>query len=274
LPQLIAFCVLFLVFAALSRVWPCNRWPRRLATKDFADDLLFWLLGVVFYGDVAALYISAGAGVVAPDHARAVAAAILAGYGPALQLPLWVQALIAVLALDFIQYWGHRLFHGRWLWPFHSVHHSAEELDWTTTFRIHPVNFLIYNAGALALVRLMGFSPAALVPILVFNGLMGPLVHANLNWTYGPLRYVIASPVFHRWHHVKDPAVHDKNFAPNFPIFDILFGTFYMPEGVLPSDYGVDGAPVHFLQQLIYPFREIAIQIGSPAGRRAAAAPR
>ena len=30
---------------------------------------------------------------------------------------------------------------------------------------------------------------------------MSAFVHANLNWTLGPFRYVLASPVFHRWHH-------------------------------------------------------------------------
>jgi sterol desaturase/sphingolipid hydroxylase (fatty acid hydroxylase superfamily) len=272
LPQLVAFAVLFVVFGALARAWPCNAWPRRLATKDFADDVLFWLLGVVFYGDVATIYISAGAEIIVPGHTRAATAAILAGYGPALRLPLWLQSIAALLALDLIQYWVHRLFHGRALWPFHAVHHSAEELNWTATFRIHPVNFLIYNGGAFAIVQLIGFSPMALAPVLLFNGLMGPLVHANLNWTFGPLRYVLASPVFHRWHHVKDPAIHDKNFAPNFPVFDIIFGTFYMPKGSLPSDYGVEGVPVRFLQQLIYPFREIGRRIGATPKPQDAAA--
>ena len=138
------------------------------------------------------------------------------------------------------------------------MHHSAEQVDWTTTYRIHPVNFLVYSAGAVALVKLAGFSPMAFVIIGPFNLVMGSLAHANLNWTYGPLRFVFASPVFHRWHHVRDPAVRNKNFAPTFPVLDLMFGTFYMPKGVLPADYGVDGVPGHFLGQMIYPFVDIA----------------
>jgi len=174
--------------------------------------------------------------------------------------------------MDFVQYWLHRLFHGETLWPFHAIHHSAEELDWTTTYRIHPVNFAVYSAGALALVRLIGFSPAAFLIIGPFNLVIGSLVHANLDWTFGPFRYVVVSPVYHRWHHVKDPAVRNRNFAPTFPIFDLLFGTYYMPRGLLPSGYGVDGVPPHFLGQLIYPFRMIAERFGWPRKARAGAA--
>jgi len=61
---------------------------------------------------------------------------------------------------------------------------------------------------------------------------------------------------------VKDPAIYNRNFAPTFPIFDLMFGTFYMPKGVLPADYGVDGVPGHFIGQLIYPFRIIAGRLG------------
>ncbi len=83
------------------------------------------------------------------------------------------------------------------------------------------------------------------------------LVHANLNWTFGPFRYVLASPVFHRWHHVSDPAVRDKNFSPTFPVFDLVFGTFHMPRGELPAGYGAEGVPPHFLGQMAYPFRPL-----------------
>ena len=105
----------------------------------------------------------------------------------------------------------------------------------------------------------------------VVNSLMGPLAHANVDWTFGPLRYVIVSPVYHRWHHVKDPAVYNRNFAPTFPIWDLMFGTCYMPKGVLPSSYGVEGVPPHFLAQMIWPFQEIARRFTSKADAAASA---
>jgi sterol desaturase/sphingolipid hydroxylase (fatty acid hydroxylase superfamily) len=63
--------------------------------------------------------------------------------------------------------------------------------------------------------------------------------------------------VFHRWHHATEPEAIDKNYAATFPILDILFGTYYMPEGKLPTEFGTVGAPLpeQFLDQMVYPFR-------------------
>ncbi len=111
----------------------------------------------------------------------------------------------------------------------------------------------------------MGFSPAAFAAMAPINLIIGALVHANLNWTFGPLKYVIASPVFHRWHHSIDPAVRDKNFAPTFPILDVIFGTFHMPAGELPQTYGAEGVPNNFFAQLAWPFLVIAARLGRKA---------
>ena len=87
-----------------------------------------------------------------------------------------------------------------------------------------------------------------------------PSLHANLNWTFGPFRYVLASPVFHRWHHVREPAIHDKNFAPTFPIFDLMFGTFHMPkagERCRPAMASRGRAGQAIIGQMIHPFAAI-----------------
>jgi sterol desaturase/sphingolipid hydroxylase (fatty acid hydroxylase superfamily) len=261
---LINLAVMFVAFGLLARISPCNPGQPRFVSRDLADNGLWWILGVLLYGDLAGLIIRFGAGVLLQGHGAAASSALLAGWGWAAKAPIAIQALAVIVAMDFIQYWLHRLFHGRTLWPFHAIHHSAEDLDWTTTFRIHPVNFVIYSVGALTLVRLVGFAPAAFVVIVPVNLVLGALAHANLNWTFGPLRWVIASPVYHRWHHVKDPEVRNRNFAPTFPVWDLMFGTYYMPRGVLPHDYGVDGVPKHFLAQLIWPFRELAARFTTP----------
>jgi sterol desaturase/sphingolipid hydroxylase (fatty acid hydroxylase superfamily) len=255
---LINLAVSFLAFGVLAKISPCNPEQRPFVSRDLADNTLYWFLGVLFLGGLTELYIHTGARLVFGAGAPAVSAAILQGYGAAARLPIWAQAALVIVAMDFLQYWLHRLFHGHTLWPFHAIHHSAEDLDWTTTYRIHPVNFAVYSAGAVALVQLIGFSPAAFLVIGPFNLVIGSLVHANLDWTFGPFRYVLASPVYHRWHHVNDPAIYNRNFAPTFPVWDLMFGTFYMPKGALPRGYGVDGVPRHFLGQLIYPFRIFA----------------
>jgi sterol desaturase/sphingolipid hydroxylase (fatty acid hydroxylase superfamily) len=84
-------------------------------------------------------------------------------------------------------------------------------------------------------------------------------VHANLNWTLGPFKYVIAGPVFHRWHHTAADRGGSSNFAGTFPIWDLLFGTFYMPEHEMPDAYGIadKSFPEGFSAQMLYPFRKL-----------------
>jgi sterol desaturase/sphingolipid hydroxylase (fatty acid hydroxylase superfamily) len=271
---LINLAVLFAAFGILARICPCNPEQPRFLGRDLADNALYWFMALLLYGGVVSLYVHAGARLLAPQASRPVASAILSGYGPASRLPLIAQAPLIIVATDFVQYWVHRLFHTRALWPLHAIHHSAEDLDWTATYRNHPLNFLIYSSGVFALIRLAGFSNAAFVIIAPFNLVFGALVHANLDWTWGPFRHVLASPVYHRWHHAKDPAAYNSNFAPTFPIWDLMFGTCYLPRGVLPHDYGVEGVPTHFLAQMLYPLRIFAERLGlwrKPADAGAAA---
>ena len=66
--------------------------------------------------------------------------------------------------------------------------------------------------------------------------------------------------MLHRWHqHLAGGAGGNANFAPVFSLWDVLFGTFYMPEGIVPAHYGVEDPafPQGFLGQLIYPFRHL-----------------
>jgi sterol desaturase/sphingolipid hydroxylase (fatty acid hydroxylase superfamily) len=265
--SLICVGIAFAVFATLSRVTPCN--PRQgVFTRELPDDALYFLVGTLFYTGLSAALLKMLVGWSFGGEATNAWAAIQHGYGIAHRLPIWAQVVIVLVVTDVIQYWLHRLLHLAPLWPIHAIHHSAENVDWTTTFRVHPVNFLIYNAGVAMLTAAMGFSPLTFLIVSPLNFFIGAFVHANLNWTLGPLRFVIATPVFHRWHHSCDPEVRDKNFAPTFPVLDLMFGTFHMPKDRLPEGYGAEGVPSNFAGQMIYPFRAIA---GMLAERRRAA---
>ncbi len=46
-----------------------------------------------------------------------------------------------------------------------------------------------------------GISPNIMLWVGPFTTFHSAFVHANLNWTLGPFKYVLATPVFHRWHH-------------------------------------------------------------------------
>ncbi len=244
-------------FGVLSRLFPCNP-GQKVFTRETADDVLYYFVNVLFYAGLSWALVKGAVGAALPAHAPALLKALHDGWGWMPKLPLIAQMGVLLVVTDVIQYWLHRAFHHGALWPFHAVHHGAEQVDWTTTFRVHPVNYLAYTTSVAVLTQLMGFSPLAFIVLAPINFVHAALVHANLNWTFGPFRYVLASPVFHRWHHVDDPAIRDKNFAPTFPVLDVLFGTFYMPRGVLPQTYGVEGVPPNFIGQMLYPLGPLA----------------
>ena len=142
------------------------------------------------------------------------------------------------------------------LWKYHAVHHSSEDLDWISAARFHPVNILLGTVMVDVALLLAGISPNVMLWVGPFTTATSAFVHANLNWTLGPFKYVIAGPVFHRWHHTLPDRGGNMNFAGTFPIWDLLFGTFYMPENELPDAYGIDDQsfPESFGAQMLYPF--------------------
>ena len=104
-------------------------------------------------------------------------------------------------------------------------------------------------------VLLLGFDPGITVGTAVFFTFYAIFLHADVDWDFGPLRSVISTPVFHRWHHSKDPQAIDKNFAGLLPLWDILFGTYYMPRDRMPCDFGVpEKVPTGYFGQLWHPF--------------------
>src|SRR5262249_23131412 len=155
-----------------------------------------------------------------------------------------------------LQYGIHRVFHSRFAWKFHAIHHSPKVLDWLSTVRFHPVNSALAFVLPDVIVLLLGFAPDAVFLLAPFNAVYSGMVHANLNWTFGPFRYVLASPVFHRWHHTTKEEGLNKNFAATFPFIDLLFGTYYMPADRIPEQFGngEPGFPEGFWGQLLHPF--------------------
>lgn len=249
---LAGYLVLFaLFFLTVEHFWPAvpnQRWWR----SGTRTDLLLSLLNPL---------------VVQPANAYLTAAALSAVFmltGPSFigtqravlaAQPLWMQFLAATLLADFAAYWKHRLFHLRWLWPFHAVHHSATEVDWLTNERDHPVQLLgTYLIGGLVLI-LAGVSPEMIGTQALLRRFYSLYTHANLSWSYGPLNRIFVSPAVHRWHHSTDARMAGKNFAVVFSVFDVVFGTYSVPEGEQPAAFGLPDRQTHegFLAALRYP---------------------
>jgi sterol desaturase/sphingolipid hydroxylase (fatty acid hydroxylase superfamily) len=246
------------VFAIMSRFMPCNPQLNYWKRSNVLTDVWYWLVIPLASRYVKITFLVAGASVVLGiTHDAELDHYFSHGYGIFSTLPLWLQAILILVLSDIPLYFIHRGFHGKTFWKYHAVHHSTKELDWMATQRFHPINTWLAFTLVDAVMVLLGFAPEAFVLIAPFNVAFSAYVHANLNWTLGPFKYVIASPVFHRWHHTVAKEGGNKNFAPTFPILDILCGTFYMPRGKLPENYGIDDTsfPDRFIGQLLYPFR-------------------
>lgn len=251
--------VLALIFSVLSHFWTCNPGTPWWRKRELATDICYWFFVPVVTRAVRIGLLVTGAAVVFNVHGSDELIAFYDnGHGPLSELPLWLQAAIFLVLSDFMLYWTHRMFHGPGFWKYHAIHHSSEDLDWISAARFHPINLFLGTVAVDVILLLAGISPNIMIWVGPFTTFHSAFVHANLNWTLGPFRYVIATPIFHRWHHTSVEEGGETNFAGTFPLWDILFGTFRMPQNELPASYGTDDPefPGQIAGQLAYPFRK------------------
>ncbi len=269
----LGFVALSLLFALIEWLFP-DRAQKRLR-RGFGTDVAYW-----FFTPLVTRGITRAAIV-----ASVVVVALLAGAGASReqilaflddpsrlvrQQPLAVQAVQVLVLGDFIGYWVHRLFHHRALWPFHAIHHASTELDWLSAVRLHPVNDILARLAQVIPIVLLGYAPGVVAAYAPFLALFAILLHANVSWDFGRFRKVIASPRFHRWHHTSEEEGLDRNFAGLLPLWDVLFGTLYLPEGRSPREFGLKhgAVPEGLVAQLAWPFRGGSrLSAREPAGR-------
>jgi sterol desaturase/sphingolipid hydroxylase (fatty acid hydroxylase superfamily) len=147
-----------------------------------------------------------------------------------LPLPAWLAVALSVVALDFVIYLQHVLFHAvPLLWRLHLVHHADLDFDVTTGVRFHTLEILLSLGIKAAAVILLG-APA--LAVLVFEVLLNATSlfnHGNVRlpaWLDRVLRLVVVTPEMHRVHHSVDPRETNSNFGFNLPWWDFLLGTY------------------------------------------------
>ena len=173
-------------------------------------------------------------------------------------LPTLTQVIILIFCADFVLYWSHRAFHeSPWLWKFHAVHHSVEYMDWMAGSRNHVFQTFVDRCLAMVPIYLLGADKVALDIYVSFAAFQAVYVHANVGIPLGPLKYILATPQYHHWHHSSQKPAIDTNYAVHMPFYDILFRTYHMPGEHWPSDYGTTKRlPRTYMGQLLYPFRK------------------
>ena len=168
---------------------------------------------------------------------------------------LVLYTLASVLVVDVGVYLAHRLFHRvPWLWEFHKVHHSAEQLNPITLFRMHPVDLFLTGLIVSVLSALcfggffylVGAEPTAArlfglnVVTFLFYLLGYNLRHSHVWLDYpGWLGRVLISPAQHQIHHSSDPRHFNKNYGLIFAFWDRLGGSHYQPQGREELGFGL-----------------------------------
>jgi sterol desaturase/sphingolipid hydroxylase (fatty acid hydroxylase superfamily) len=236
----------FIPFEQLAALHPMQRRFR----KGWATDVLTGFMNLV------PLYVALIIVLARLDALAAICVPVLRTWVET--RPLWAQVVLALALGDLGIYGMHRLEHRvPWLWRFHSVHHSAEEMDWLVGFRSHPVDAFLLRVAALGPLMMLDVTPAAIGIYIAISGWQSLLVHANVRLPFGPLRWVFVSPEFHHWHHAAEKEAHDTNYASSVALWDVLFGTVHLPRGRQPLRYGLDEhVPAGWVNRFFHPFRK------------------
>jgi sterol desaturase/sphingolipid hydroxylase (fatty acid hydroxylase superfamily) len=154
--------------------------------------------------------------------------------------------LLSSLIGDLFFYLYHRVMHTWFFWQVHKLHHMDEELDVLTSKRDSLLDAFIATAlmqvPMTILFQLHHFGALrAGVVLALYSTLHNCFIHSNTRVGFGKWSFLYVSPQFHRIHHSRLEKHYDKNLTASFPIWDILFGTYYAPakdEYPLP---GVEG---------------------------------
>ena len=260
----------------ISFLFPKSVWSTPAAWLDVRYFFFHGLIGhfILTGASLAGLYIGVEL-TIGSERYRQIAE-ISSPHSPALSFIVAVIVyLIVSIASSFISFLLHFLQHKiPLLWQFHKVHHAGEVMHPLSNFREHPIDNLTYNFiislvtyyvyGTILMV--IGFTPSDIsiygitILALIFNMAGYQLRHSHI-WLKWPGKWsmVFGSPAHHHVHHSRHPDHLDKNFAFMFPFWDVLFGTYYMPEDNKDVAFGIveDASELNSCLNLyIIPFRD------------------
>lgn len=242
--------VLFALIVPFEKMFPRHRGQRVRRPLVLLD--VRWALMTTLSG-VASIAVGIAIAILSLAWVPGLALRPLVGL-----LPGWLAPLVGIALFDLAVYWAHRWSHEvPALWRFHAVHHSTEHLDWISGFRAHPLDGVIVAPPAVFLLA-AGFSNEFTGALALIQFLTGLFLHANVRWRLRPLHRVVITPEFHHWHHSYEPEAHCSNYSVFLPLWDIAFGTYYMPRNKRPVRYGVaEDVPTTMRGQLLFPFRSM-----------------
>jgi len=173
--------------------------------------------------------------------------------------PRWVQLMILFLVADFISFWTHRLLHRvPWLWEFHKVHHSVEQMGFAAHLRYHWMENIIYKSIQYVPLAMIGFGIDDFFIVHMIALSVGHFNHSNFKFPLGPLKFILNNPQMHIWHHAAKWPNNFKygvNFGITLSLWDYIFKTDYIPHDGRDIELGFDNLedfPHSFWGQIKY----------------------
>lgn len=259
-----AILIIALIFIPLERIFSLHA-EQSPFRKHWVNDLVYLFLNGILIKAGLLLLVSALIAVIGWGVPASIGMSVRSQ-------PVWLQAIEVILVADIGFYLAHRAFHAvPFLWRFHAVHHSIEEMDWLAAHRVHPVDQILTKSASFLPVFALGFSDVAIGIFALSYQWQSLLIHSNTRISFGPLKWIFASPQFHHWHHANEKAAYDKNFAAQLPFIDALGGTLFLPNNRMPEKYGTnDPVPHYYHLQLAYPWWKKLRQGGAVTQEREA----
>ncbi len=149
------------------------------------------------------------------------------------ELPLWVVLVIGILLMDLIGAWFiHWLEHRvKWMWQFHLVHHTDQNIDTTSANRHHPGESVFRFVFTTLAVIIIGAPMWIVFMYQSMSLVLTQFNHSNIRmpkWLDNILCLVICTPDMHRIHHHYRQPYSDTNYGNIFSFWDKLFGTYVM----------------------------------------------
>jgi sterol desaturase/sphingolipid hydroxylase (fatty acid hydroxylase superfamily) len=249
-----------LFFFALEIIIPWRK-KQPIFRKDFWQDAFymffnFFLFSLIGYNAVSDVFVQLFKDFLAIFGITNVVAIEINSW------PVWGQLLTLFVLRDFIHFNVHRLLHRvPWLWEVHKVHHSVQQMGFAAHLRYHFMETVVYRFFEYLPLAMIGFGIQDFFLVHIFSLAIGHLNHSNLNFDFGPLKYILNNPKMHIWHHAKElPEGHryGVNFGVTLSLWDYIFRTNYIPhEGRdIPLGFeGIEEYPDDFLEQQLGPFR-------------------
>ena len=232
-----------------------KNWRVRYGSRSFRIDLLYFVFYYCgFYHLFFFYWIYKMLNAAVAAHAPWLQMNLLSSMSPALQM------VVMILVSDFVGYWNHRWKHSnRFLWAFHSIHHSQTNLTIVSNYRFHIVDETLLRLWLFIPFQILGTGVAVWLWLDFLMAWILYLQHSEWNWSYGRLGHVFVSPMFHRKHHSTDERLQNSNYSMLFTFWDDLFGTADR-KSPIPTEHGIAGNPIPetWLGHLVYPFNEIA----------------